>query len=241
MDISRTKIIACATVIEEMYPLIPEGMAYQVLDFGLHLSPPNLREMLQAAIDAACPNYDTLLLGYGLCSMAVIGLKANGCRLVIPRTDDCIGIFLGSQQAYSEQVRKEAGTYYLTKGWIEVADTPFDEYERLVEQYEVERANRIMSIMLKNYKRLVYIDTGHQDNARYVEIARRTAEKFNLRFEEVRGSNALIAKMLRGEWDQDFLVVEAGKSVSYLDFKLLQPKFEASSLPAAPLEPAEKE
>ncbi|GAB4478109.1 MAG: DUF1638 domain-containing protein [Anaerolineales bacterium] len=241
MDLTCTKIIACATVIEEMLPLLPAGMAYEVLDFGLHLSPPNLRQMLQAAVDASSPNYDTLLLGYGLCSMAVIGLKANGCRLVIPRTDDCIGIFLGSQQAYSEQVSKEAGTYYLTKGWIEVADTPFDEYERLVAQYGVERADRIMSVMLKNYKRLVYIDTGHQDNARYVEIARRTAEKFNLRFEEVRGSNALIVKMLKGEWDDDFLVVEAGKTVSYLDFKLIQPKIEANSIPAASVPATEKE
>jgi hypothetical protein len=241
MDINRTKIIACATVIEEMLPLLPKGMAYEVLDFGLHLSPPNLREKLQAAVNASSPRYDTLLLGYGLCSMAVIGLKANGCRLVIPRTDDCIGIFLGSQAAYSEQVRQEAGTYYLTKGWIEVADTPFDEYERLVAQYGVERANRIMSVMLKNYKRLVYIDTGHQDNARYVEIARRTAEKFNLRFEEVRGSNALIVKMLKGEWDDDFLVVEAGQTVSYLDFKLVQPKIEANSIPAASASATEKE
>jgi hypothetical protein len=241
MDISRTKIIACATVIEEMLPLLPPGMAYEVLDFGLHLSPPNLRQMLQAAVDASCPNYETLLLGYGLCSMAVIGLKANGCRLVIPRTDDCIGIFLGSQQAYSEQVSKEAGTYYLTKGWIEVADTPFDEYERLVEQYGVERAKRIMDIMLKNYKRLVYIDTGHQDNARYVEIAKRTAEKFHLRFEEVRGSNALIVKMLKGEWDDDFLVVERGQTVSYLDFKLVQPKRKPDSTLTASLAASEEE
>lgn len=241
MDTLRTKVLACATVIEEMLPLLPEGMAYEMLDFGLHLSPPNLREKLQAAVDASYPRYDTLLLGYGLCSMAVIGLKANGCRLVIPRTDDCIGIFLGSQQAYAEQVRKEAGTYYLTKGWIEVADTPFDEYERLVQQYGVERADRIMSIMLKNYKRLVYIDTGHQDNARYVEIARRTAEKFNLYFEEVGGSNALILKMLRGEWDSDFLVVEPGQTVSYLNFKLVQPKIEANSIPGTSKVATEKE
>ena len=31
----RTKVIACATVIEEMLPLMPPDIAYEVLDFGL--------------------------------------------------------------------------------------------------------------------------------------------------------------------------------------------------------------
>lgn len=232
MKTPRTKILACATVIEEMLPLLPADMAYEVLDFGLHLAPANLRKGLQEKIDEASGKYDTLLLGYGLCSLAVIGLKANNCRLVIPRTDDCIAIFLGSQNAYTEQARKEVGTYYLTKGWIEVADTPFDEYEKLVEQYGAERANRIMKTMLKNYTRLVYIDTGRGDKQAYVEYAKKTAAQFDLRFEEIRGSNALILKMINGEWDEEFLVVEPGQTITYLDFKLVQPK---------PTDTAEKE
>jgi hypothetical protein len=219
MDPKRTKVIACATVIEEMLPYMPGDMAYQVLDFGLHQSPGKLREQLQAAVDGSGSQFDTLLLGYGLCSLAVIGLHANHCTLVMPRVDDCIAIFLGSHQAYSEQAKKEPGTYYLTKGWIEVADTPFDEFERMVAQFGEARAARLMKTILKHYTRLVYIDTGHSDKQHYVEYARKTADKFELRFEEIPGSNALILKMLTGPWDQEFLVVEPGKTVSYLDFK----------------------
>jgi hypothetical protein len=219
MDPKRTKVIACATVIEEMLPFLPTEMAYEVLDFGLHLSPGTLKGKLQEAIDASCVDFNTLLLGYGLCSMALIGLKANGCTLVTPRVDDCIAIFLGSTQAYSDQSKKEPGTYYLTKGWIEVADTPFDEYERMVTRYGQERADRIMKTMLKNYTRLVYIDTGRGDKRSYVDYALKTANQFNLRFEELPGSNALILKLLKGPWDEEFLVVEPGKTISYLDFK----------------------
>jgi len=219
MDPKRTKVIACATVIEEMLPYLPADMAYQVLDFGLHLSPGKLRDQLQEAVDASGSQFDTLLLGYGLCSLAVIGLRASHCTLVMPRVDDCIAIFLGSHQAYSEQAKKEPGTYYLTKGWIEVADTPFDEFERMVAQFGEERAARLMKTILKHYTRLAYIDTGHTDKQPYVEYARKTADKFDLRFEEIPGSNALILKMLTGPWDREFLVVEPGKTVSYLDFK----------------------
>ncbi len=216
---NRTKVIACATVIEEMLPLMPANFAYEVLDFGLHLVPGNLKIRLQEAIDAACGTYDTIILGYGLCSMAVVGLESRSCTMVIPRVDDCIACFLGSREAYTTEHQKEPGTYYLTKGWIEVSDTLLDEYQRAVEKYGQDRAERIMQVMLRNYKRLVYIDTGTENQAHYREYAQKVAEKFNLRFEEVKGSNSLIYRTLYGPWDDDFVVVRPFHTVKYTDFK----------------------
>ena len=218
-DPTKTKLVACATVIEEMQPLLPRGMTYEVLDFGLHLIPNNLKIKLQHAIDDYSSEYDTLILGYGLCSMAVVGLQTRNCTLIIPRVDDCIAIFLGSKNAYSEQAKKEPGTYYLTKGWIEVGDSPFEEHKRMVEQFGQERADRIMSIMLKHYTRLAYIDTGQEDQQQYRKYARTTAKKFNLRFEEITGSDTLIRKLLFGPWDDEILVVPPGHTIKYLDFK----------------------
>lgn len=217
----RSKVIACATVIKEMLPLLPSGMAYEVLDFGLHFVPEELTNALQEAIDAASEEADTIILGYGLCSMAVVGLKATNCTLIIPRVDDCIAIFLGSLAAYQQQARKEPGTYYLTQGWIEVGDTPFAEHKRLVEQYGRERADRMMKLMLKNYTRLAFIDTGRQDQERYRAYARRAARQFGLRYEEILGSNKLTRKMLYGPWDDDFVIIQPGQTVTYADFKTM--------------------
>jgi hypothetical protein len=215
----KIKVIACATVIEEMLPLMPDTLDYEILDFGLHLVPENLKASLQTAIDKDCQNYDTIILGYGLCSMAVIGLQARDCTLVVPKVDDCIAIFLGSGQAYNEQAKKEPGTYYLTKGWIEVSDTLLDEYRRVVEKYGEEKADFIMGEMLKHYKRLVYIDTGTENQEKYRSYAKEMADQFKLRFEEMRGSNALVEKMLRGTWDFEFVVAPPGHTITYLDFK----------------------
>jgi len=215
----QTKIIACATVIEEMLPLLPEGFTYEVLDFGLHLTPEKLRMSLQDAINAASAEADTIILGYGLCSMAVVGLKANNCTLVVPRVDDCIAIFLGSHAAYRKQASQEPGTYYLTKGWIEVSDTPFAEYERLAERYDPQRAMRMITLMLKNYTRLAFIDTGHYEQEHYREYARSKAKQFGLRYEELPGSKALVKKMLFGPWDGDFVVTRPGETITYADFK----------------------
>lgn len=216
---AKTKVIACATVIEEMLPILPAGVHYEILDFGLHLVPQSLKQTLQNAIDASSAEFDTFILGYGLCSLAVVGLIARNCTLVVPRVDDCIAIFLGSKVAYDAQAKQAPGTYYLTKGWIEVGDTPFEEYERLVKQYGQERADRIMRLMLKNYTRLAYIDTGQKDQERYQQYARQAARKFNLAYEEITGSDALIRKLIYGPWDDEVLIARSGHVIQYLDFK----------------------
>ena len=218
MPTSR-KVLACATVMEEMLPLLPDGVTYQVLDFGLHINPANLKRALQEAIDDAAATADVVILGYGLCSMAVVGLRANGCTLVVPRVDDCIAIFLGSGSAYKEQASKEPGTYYLTKGWLEVGDTPFDDYGRLEAKYGPEKAEWVIREMIKHYTRLALIDTGGQaDLDRYRVQARCLAERWGLRFEEIQGSDALVRQMLFGPWDEGFVVVPPGETIRYDQF-----------------------
>jgi hypothetical protein len=215
----RIKVVACKTVIEEMRPLLPSDVTYEVLDFGMHITPGKMREALQQTVDRIGDDVDVITLGYGLCSMGVVGLRSEKCTLVVPRVDDCIAIFLGSTAAYREQGRREPGTYYLTKGWIEVGDSPFEEHERLIERYGRERADKVMKMMLKNYTRLAYINTGQDDQGRHKDYARRTAEKFNLRFEEIRGSNVLLKKLIQGPWGDNFIVKSPGEPIKFSDFK----------------------
>jgi hypothetical protein len=219
MNTPRIKVIACATVIEEMQPLLHPGVTAEVLDFGLHLTPDKLRERLQKTIDKSSRDADTIILGYGLCSMAVVGLISQTCTLVVPRVDDCIAIFLGSQAAYREQSGREPGTYYLTKGWIEVSDTPLEEYKQLVEKYGQKRADKVMTMMFQHYTRLAYIDTGHIDQERCRQYARQNAEKLSLRYEEIPGDMELIRKMINGPWDDDFVVVGPGEKITFEEFK----------------------
>lgn len=216
-DTSRVKVIGCATVIEEMVPRMPPEMDREVMDFGLHLHPGSLTEALQDRIDASV-GYDYLLLGYGLCSNAVVGLVATTAALVIPRVDDCIAIFLGSRDAYRDQAQSEPGTYYLTKGWIEVGDSPFSEQARLAERYGEEQAARMVRLMLRNYRRLAFINTGDYDLERYRAYASAAAERFGLRFEELEGASSLVEKLLYGPWDEECLVVPRGEIVKVEPF-----------------------
>ena len=219
LDGARLAVVACATVVEEILPHLPATISAHTLDFGLHVNPENLKRALQEAIDDLAPDVDIILLGYGLCSMAVVGLHTEHCTLVVPKVDDCISIFLGSGQAYEAQARREPGTYYLTKGWIEAGDGPFADYDRLVDRYGEEKARWVTDQILKNYTRLALINTGQTGMDQYRDYSRCTAARFGLRYEEIPGSDSLIKKLLHGPWDDEFAVAPPGHIITYLDFK----------------------
>jgi len=219
VNLERCKLIACAAVIEEMLPSMPPRMNYEVLDFGLHTNPKSLKRALQNAINSSAPDIETILLGYGLCSQAVVGLRSGSRTLIIPRVDDCIAVFLGSAAEYQKQYSSVPGTYYLTKGWMEFGDTPFSEYDILVKRYGEQIAQRIINQILKNYTRLAFINTGNNKLEHYRERARSMAEQFSLRYEEIQGSDAIIKKMLYGPWDDKFIIIPHGKTISFFDFR----------------------
>jgi O6-methylguanine-DNA--protein-cysteine methyltransferase len=212
-----THVIACATVAEELGRMGADEERMTVLEFGLHLEPDDLREALQERIDSLDGALD-VLLGYGLCSYAVSGLSGGPHRLVIPRVQDCISLFLGSEHERMALLEREPGTYFLTKGWIEASDGATEEYDRIRERYGEERARRVARAMLANYTRLALINTGNYRLDEYRRFAREQAEMLDLRYEEIPGSNRLLKKLLFGRWDGEFVVVEPGSTVRAEDF-----------------------
>ena len=209
-------VIACATVAEELRPYLPAGTPLRELKFGLHRDPAQLRVELQSEIDQA-PAGPTILLGYGLCGGGADGLIARHNRIVIPRIHDCIALFLGSREAHQQQTAQEAGTYYLTKGWIEV-DSLQEQWDRLVKKYGPERGAELARVALANYTRMAFINTGERDLERYRQIARAWAEMYRLRYEELQGSPALVKALAGGEWDSRFLVFEPGETITLAAF-----------------------
>lgn len=214
----RFKVIACAAVIEEIGHL-PSGMELKVLDFGLHIDPGKLKTAIQQSIDETRPPVEVIILGYGLCSQAAVGLRSQNCSLIIPRIDDCMALFLGSQEAYRQQNRQAPGTYYLTRSWIEAGDNPFDEYNRLEMAHGSEKASEIMNQIFKNYTRIGLINTGQYSLDESRNYARHYAQKLNLYFEEIAGSDSFLSAMLYGPWDSRFMVVPPGRTISFFDFK----------------------
>ena len=207
-------------MIDELLPFLPEGTATEVLDISLHIHPEKLRDRLQQAIDASGEVYDPIFLGYGLCSKAVVGLVARSSRLVVPKTDDCIELFLGSRRARLDQLAREPGTFFLTQGYIgDGASMVFSEYERSVVRYGKERAERLLQSMMSHYKRLVYIKTAHAASLESDRAYAHTmADRFRLTYEELEGTSDWLGQMITGPWDDRFVVVQPGEALELRHF-----------------------
>lgn len=213
----EAQVISCATVAEELKHIGVPGDRLTELEFGLHVEPEQLNRRLQEAIDGVEGERD-ILLGYGLCSYAVAGLKSERHRLVIPRVHDCIALFLGSRSEHQKRLDSEPGTYYLTKGWIEAPGAYYHEFLRLNERYGEERARRLIKVMLANYTTLALINTGNYRIQKYRDFTREMAALLELEYEEIEGSNRLLRMMLEGDWGPEFVVVEAGSELAADEF-----------------------
>lgn len=220
MNKRSCQIIACETVIKEVLDFIPPDMKYQSVEPGLHLHPEKLKGVLQQAIDKISGDADTIIIGYGLCSMAVIGLRAAKSTLVVPRIDDCIAMLLGSQKNYKAQLGINPGTYFLSKGWIESGINLIEEFRKTEARYGKRRAAIVKDLMLKNYSRLAFINPGYRDGERYRKFSRRAADELGLSYEEIEGTRRLLRRMVNGPWRNGFVVTPPGQTIQLEDFRM---------------------
>jgi hypothetical protein len=212
----------------------PHVVDMELVRFGLHNEPDNLRTLLQEKIDlASSAGYDAIALVYGLCGKSTAGLVARSIPLVLPRCHDCITLFLGSRDRYNDQFTNYPGTYWYSQDYIERAEggsttlsigSGMDNgsgiqntYEEFVQKYGQDNADYLMEVMgawQQHYKRAVYLDMGIGDGSAIEVKARSEAERRGWSFERIAGDLVLIRRLLCGDWDEvDFLTVPPGQTI----------------------------
>ena len=99
-------------------------------------------------------------ISYALCAGVAIVLVIFGYRFFAQRVEAKAFSLLEQTMAKYEAQKKATSP---NEAYKKVSE----EFQRIVEKYGEERADRIMGVMLKNYTRLVYIDTGLRDQEKY--------------------------------------------------------------------------
>jgi hypothetical protein len=212
-------VIACKVFQNFLEQYLPTETANQItwLDYGLHAVPKNLNKALQEAIDSI-ENPSLIMLGYGLCGNGLHKIQSGKHTLLVPRTDDCIAILLGSYQAYKQQFDALPATYYLSKGWLESGSNPLEEHQRYVERYGAEKADWLMDQQYTHYVRLAYVAHQVQDLEAYRPRAQEVAaycERWGMRYEEILGSDAYVRRLVEvaaalDQAGKEFVVVPPG-------------------------------
>jgi hypothetical protein len=220
-------VIACQVLQSMLEQLLPEDLARQVtfMDYGLHRVPSKMTWTLQDAIDEI-QEPSLVVLGYGLCGNGLNGIKAGRHTLLVPRTDDCIAMLLGSRQAYIREFEAVPGTYYLSKGWLESGSHPLKEYREYVEKYGPSEAEWLMDQQYQHYKRLVLVAHSQADLEKYRPQAHEVArycERWGMRYEEILGSDQYVRRLVEvaaalDKADDDFLVIPPGGEISQTQF-----------------------
>jgi hypothetical protein len=190
------------------------------LDYGLHRVPQNLTQAVQEAIDA-WHQPSLIVLGYGLCGNGLKGIQSRQHTLLIPRTDDCIAVLLGSYQSYLEEFRREPGTYYLTKGWLEAGSDPLKEYHQVRDKYGEKDAQWIMDTQYQHYQRLALVAHQAKDLEEYRPQAQAVADycsRWGMEYQEILGSDRYLERLLETaaaleKADEDFLVIPPGGEI----------------------------
>lgn len=211
-----TIIIACRVLQDELELVFAKlGYSYPCIWIpqGLHNTPELLRGRLQEILDSVS-HAGRIILCMGYCGNAVLGLKNGSCELVIPRSEDCITLLLGSKDRRRELMEEE-GTYFLTKGWIRGGRTIWNEYEHLKMRCGAARAGRLLREMMRNYSRLAVLDTGAYEISEVKDEAGKIAGMLALRCQTVKGTVEYLKELVSGPWPtQRFLTFGAGAVIT---------------------------
>lgn len=216
--ILNTLVIACKTIMNELNMVMKEvDCNYPILwiDSGLHNYPELLRKRLQEELNHIS-NVQQVLLAFGFCGNALLGITAPNYRLIFPRVDDCITLLLGSYQKRKE-ISNEMGTYFLTKGWLEYETNIWVEYQDAVKKYGRKKADKIFKIMLQHYERLAVVETGAYPIDEFLEKTKLIADEFQLIHEVIPGELGYMKKLLTGPWDDEFVIIHPGKTITLSD------------------------
>ena len=235
MSEKRIAVIACGVLewhIDQVIRRIPERKFMRhTMPAQLHQNPTKLRELLQAKIDEwdAEPDLEGIVIGYGVCGRGTVGLYTRTVPVVLPRAQDCIGIYLGSQERYLQEFSRQPGTRYLTRGWydktirvrapqhyLNARDHSLYGATRaeLEARYGSENAGYICEFRdswKRNYQRAAYIRFPEEvDVPPGQALSAALARDLGWDHEVLEGDDSLLFALLSGTWhDPRILVVPA--------------------------------
>ncbi len=230
------KLIACNVFLREACLCVsrsPHVFDVEFTELGEHVHSDTLRASLQARIDAADSAgkaYDAILLLFGVCGNATVGLQAGRVPLVLPRAHDCCTILLGARERFVEHFGDHPSTPFSSAGYLERGDYFLrvedgenklfvgDAFAALVEQYGEEDARYVWETMHPEPAEghpAVFIDLPETAHLGYAEEFRVKAAAEGRACTRLDGDIRLIRGLIDGEWSAaEYLTVPAGQRIT---------------------------
>lgn len=175
-----------------------------------HRDPDEMREHISEAFQTLPEGTDTVLIAMGYCGGSWEGISV-GQTLVIPKIDDCVSILLQTEDSVISNLKQPDHLYVREKQPKSFKDI----FERMTAQVDDATKARYHKDWQKLYNMMTIIDTGI-NNCRtdaYKSAVQEDADWLAAGLEYVRGGTHLLEKLFRGDWDEQFLVLQPGETV----------------------------
>ena len=218
LNAENTAVVACSmlkTEIEYIYEKYHLDYPITWIEKGLHEYPEKLKSELEKQIPLY-ENKNFIILIYGMCGYAVMGLESAHAVLAVPKFDDCVRMLMCHQPG--GPIPTKGNHFYFTKEWTDSDKFILKELERYIEDYGEEDGRAVADMMIASYEAMDFIDDGTYDAKKLCETIRPKAQKYHLDCHCVTGTTRVLEKILCGQWDDEILVVPPGGRIQMSDF-----------------------
>jgi RNA binding exosome subunit len=198
-----------------------------------HVEPETLRVLIQEKLietEQSRRVYDAVILGFGLCGNAVIGLSCS-IQMVIPRAHDCCTLFMGSKESFLAEFGNALSTRWMTTGYYErtvssntgyrVQDTQDNyktsaQYMEFLEKYDAETAEYLWETLHPKIEshEAVYIKIDGFEYHDALQQYKQRMEDNDIELRVATGNVSLLKALIDADWDDErFLRIPAGQKI----------------------------
>ena len=232
------KFICCDVFTRIACELVSKSPHIVDLDFIpmlAHVEPAKLKLLIKEKIENSTNGtgriYDAIILGFGLCGNATVGLSSS-VPLIIPRAHDCCTISMGSKEKFEATFGNNLSARWCSTGYYERTGTKNSRYPDLadqlsnykttaeymgyVEQYDEETADYLWETLhpVIESDESFYIKIDGYEYSDSFENYKALIEKQDIKLKVVNGNIALLKALVDGEWDDArFLTVPPGQKI----------------------------
>lgn len=213
VDKGERIVISCGMLADELksvYEQTNSSLHVIWIRRGMHNFPADLKKTLQRLINEN-QDKEAILLTFGLCGNSTLGITSEHTKLVIPRFHDCIHQLLldnsRNQNTSLEKNQVSVGHYYLTRGWTLDREEIYQQSRFILQKYGENMGREILGKLYENYDEINVIDTGAYSLENVEEHAKKCGSLLNKNVKTIPGSTIILKKLLTGNWDEDFIVL----------------------------------
>lgn len=204
----KTKILSCRTLENEVRLAMKRCHAQiplELLKENNHDVPHKLSACIQEKLDQMT-DVDRVLMAFGTCGGAMVGLHSSNAEMIIPRVDDCLSLLMGSMEQRYASVGNGFGVF-LTESWLNHEKSIEAELDRIERTYSPGRAAKVIQMLYRHFDSLNVIDTGAYDVSSILPRTQALAQRLSLKHRVVQGTTAYLEELLQGPWDPDRFII----------------------------------